>query len=127
MNGKADRGRKIVVAVIAAGLSTSALVIFASILASGTDGIAWESVRFALAVLLSLFLYRGASWARWITIVLTGAAGIGWIIVALAQPLGPRPGVFLLGVAAVYLVCAAALLLNGAVRLHFARGRTVIS
>jgi len=122
VNSEADRGQKIVLGVIVVLLTISALEIVTSNLATGMENLLQQLGRFSLTVLLSLFLYRGAGWARWVAIVLASLAGVGWIVAVVALSPGPIAGFLLLVMGAVYLGCSVILLRNAAVNLHFAKG-----
>lgn len=70
------RGRRVVVAIIVSTLTLSASIIIAFLVIRGFERIVQQSVRFGLAVLLSVYLYRGAPAARWIAAVLFLIGGV---------------------------------------------------
>ena len=114
-------GQRIVIAVILAivGLSLLTIVSFTSF--RGTERLPQQIVRFLLTIALCYFLYRGANWARWVTVVLCGLGGPAAVLSGVALlPLG-FPGVLLIAMGLTYIVCAGILLFAPSVRVYFTK------
>lgn len=119
MSGEADRGRGIVLVIIGVTLGTSALVIITTNLKIGPQRLPQQVVRFVLTVLLTVCLYRGVGWARWLSVILFGLAGVGALGVGLLADTGARLVLLVMGVC--YVVCGGVLLLSKAVAAFFAQ------
>lgn len=101
------QARRLVLASIAALVLGSLLFTSTYLVFVGSDRIARQGTRFTFVVVLCIFLYQRASWARWTTIVLYGVGGavllIQGIVLDLPSPfdlITPFIGVLYLGVAA---------------------------
>ena len=113
-------GRRLVAIAIWALLCASILVIVASMFVRHSGPRLSEVVRLALEVLLCVFLYRGAAWARWLTIVCFGLGAL----FAFRGGLGLLPqagGLLLLFLAVTFAACAMLLAFPRSVRSHFAQ------
>ena len=113
------KGRRIVLVIIIATLSLCAVVTVTYWLQRGSERLASQLGRFVLTVILSLNLYRGAVWARWVAIVLfLFGGGIG-----LASLLDLRrfsgAALLLAAMCLTYIGSALALLALPSVRAHF--------
>jgi hypothetical protein len=118
MASQSATGRRLVLGVIVVTIGLSALVIVATNLALGPARLPVQIVRFLLTVALSIFLYRGANWARWVGVVLFAIGGLSSLLLSL----GGLPGTgawLLLALGVTYLVCAGILLFVPSVRTHF--------
>ena len=118
-----EAGERIVLYIVVATLSISAAVIAWTTLATGPEKLPVQLVRFALTVLLCVFLFRGASSARWIAIVLFALGGLGATVGGFAILRESAFGLLLLAMGAAYLMNFALLAFNSSVKAHFARGK----
>ena len=111
-----------VLAIIIATLSLCAVVTVTYWLQRGSERLASQLVRFALTVILSLNLYRGAVWARWVAIVLfLFGGGIGLTsLLELRRFSGAA--LLLAAMSLTYIGSALALLALPSVRAHFGIG-----
>ena len=123
MERGASNGQGLVIAVVAALISTSALVAVVYYFERGSDRLPSQVVRFLLTVVLCVFLYRGANWARWVAGVLCGLSGVGSMFGGAMLLAGGKQGLPLLGLGVVYVTCFGALLLVPSVSAYFRRDR----
>jgi len=76
------RGREQVALAVKLVLGVALSVLLLEYLTSGFAGLGNNAVRLALTGLLCWFLYRGASWARWLTVGLAGLGAVGMLLAA---------------------------------------------
>ena len=76
MDEQVDRGRKIVLAIIVATIAFSAFSIITFISTVGPQRLPFQVVRFFLTILLGVFLYRGAKWVYWVSVILFAFSGV---------------------------------------------------
>ncbi len=123
MTSKVETGRWLIVAVIVSVLALSVLSAAAFNVADGTDRQPQQVVRFVLTAWLCIFLYRRATWARWVSGVLFSLAGAAFLFVGLASDLGDF---LLVTMGMVYAAAAAVLLFVPAVRAYFRSTRKIV-
>jgi len=117
MNPQVVAGRRYVLGVIAVLLALHAYSVVAFYSVFGPVGVPQQVVRSLLTIVLAVFLYRGANWARWATGILC-AVGTVWGAVMLVR-LQPS-GILVLGaMACAYAVCVIILMATPAVRAFF--------
>lgn len=75
-------GRRLVVAIIVAILTTCILSIVVFIAFEGTGRLPQQIGRLFLTVALSYYLLQGANWARWISGILLGLSGAATLVLA---------------------------------------------
>jgi hypothetical protein len=111
-----QRGRLIVIVVIAAVLLISCFTFLAGIARSNLSPFAM--VRFALTIGLCVMLWRGHSWARWLSAVLFGLGGIAAILVLASSATDDNPmiGTTMLFFGVIYFAISATLILSSDVR-----------
>ncbi|MGI8982608.1 MAG: hypothetical protein ACR2FY_25530 [Pirellulaceae bacterium] len=119
-SGKVQRGRLIVITVIAAVLFLSISILIVGALQSTTSPFA--IVRLALTIGLCVMLWRGHSWARWLAAVLFGLGGVAGILVLTSSATAKQPavGTLMLFMAIIYFVISASLILSSDVRAFMA-------
>lgn len=118
METQLTTGRKIVVGVIIATIALSLISIITSVLVDGQP-LPAHLVRFLLTILLCLFLYRGANWARWIVVILLLLAGPSAVLAGLTLLPHPGSAALLIIIGLVYTTSAILLMFVPAVRAHF--------
>jgi hypothetical protein len=120
VNSEVALGRRIALIVGVAALAVSlAINLLNTIVLSAPFG--WtDVVRIALTLLLVFFVVRGSNVARWIAIVLFGAAGSLGLYYSI-QGVPPIYAAIFGGLGIVFVVCAALLLLPRASRAYFKR------
>ncbi len=112
-------GRGLVVAVIVATLTMALLADIVSLLMRGPAQLPQQLVRFALTVVLCVFLYRGAAWARWVSGVLFALGSVVSLVGGIAYLSTNTASLLLLLLGAVYAACAVVLLFIPTVREYF--------
>ena len=112
-------GRPLVVAVIVASLSVSALVILSYNIRLGPQALPQQIVRFLLTCGLCVFLYQGANWARWVVGVLSGLGGLLSMIAGFAALMTNMAGLLLIAMGLLYVACMIVLLFVPTVRKYF--------
>lgn len=119
MGSQPATGRWLVVAVIVLTLTLSvALAIDPSNLAASSARLRQQIVRLLLISVLSVFLYSGANWARWVGGIFFALAGLASILGAIgAWP--DREAFVFVASGVIYFACAGILLLVESVRRHF--------
>ena len=100
------RGRVLVLVALGAIVGVSLIVIGVFVHHHGTGRLPAQLIRFALTVVLAVFVYRGRPWARWVAVVLIGGAGLILLTHSKSTP------VLVMGV--VYVVSAGLLVLPSA-------------
>jgi len=107
----------LLIAMAAVLLSAANIITF--LLVRGPERVVQQGVRFALTVILSVHLCRGAPWARWVAIVLYGfAGGFGVLALLRLQQFDTR-AVLVAALPAIYLGSCIALVALPSVRVHF--------
>lgn len=121
-----ESGRRIVLYIVLATIGISVVVIGLFVAANGLDTLPQRLVRLVLTVVLGVFLYRGAIWARWVSVVLYGVASVGSVVggLQLVSHGHPANGTPLVLMGVIYGASVLALLLVPSVRAHFARDST---
>lgn len=116
-------GRKLVVRVAVIAVSLTLFTTATFLLAQGTTRVSQQLLRLTLTVLLSIYLVRGALWARWTSAVLFLLGGL--LSVGGAAKLLGTPGSawLMLGFGATYLYCAGVLLASRSVSAFFNAAR----
>ena len=112
-------GRRLVVAVIAATLTTSVIVIATFNMDQGSDRLPLQIVRFLLTLGLCFLLYRGTNWARWVAGILFGLTGLGSLAGGFALLSAHKPGLAMIALGFVYSASAIVLFFVPSVRNHF--------
>jgi len=120
MSSEIGGGRRIVLGVIVATLALSAVAIVAFNVLVGSERLHSQLFRFALTVLLSIFLYRRARWARWVAIALFAIAGVGALLGGVVLLRSSAAGLLLLATGAIYLASSGLLLFAPSVGSYFA-------
>lgn len=115
-------GRWLVLVVIVATLTLSVLVIVAFNTIQGPQRLPQQIVRFFLTVGLSVFLYRGANWARWVAGILFALGGVGSLVGGVLTLSTSMAGLLLLVMGFVYVASAVILLFVPAVQAFFDAG-----
>ena len=123
MDTQRQEGRGLVITVISATIALSVVAIVVYLITMGPKNLAQQIVRLILTVVLCVFLYRGASWARWVTIILFLLGGILLIPSAIAALHIGAGAYMLFAMGAVYFASAAILLFAPAVRTYFSKGK----
>ena len=123
METRTERGRRLVLCVIAASLTISVFTIVAFNLRRGTERLPQQVVRLLLTVGLCVLLYRGANWARWAAGILFAVAGLASLLGGFRVLLNGVAGLPLIAMGVVYVSSAAILLFVPAVRSHFGAGK----
>ncbi|MFY9346041.1 MAG: hypothetical protein WAT39_26360 [Planctomycetota bacterium] len=113
------KGRRIVLIIIIATLSMSAAVTATYLLVRGSDRLSQQWVRFVLTVILSLNLYWGAAWARWIASVLFLIGGVLGLVSLFGLRQMDFAALLLTALCLTYLGSAVALIALPSVRAHF--------
>lgn len=116
--------KKLVTIIAIVLIACSATVIALYISTHGFGKAGPQTVRFALTCLMSYWLIRGSSVARWIAIILMGLAGVMSIVAGIMLlPKSPN-AIGVIGLGAVYTACAVGLLTPKA-KEHFAKPEIV--
>lgn len=114
---QAQRGRILVLVVIAFVLGVSLFVIGASNLVTNTGNTPVQAVRFLITLFLCISLYYGRNWVRWLFVVLLSGSGVVAIGVGFTLfSTNPAAAYFLL-MGAVYVGCALVLALSSSVKM----------
>jgi hypothetical protein len=122
-----EKGRSVVVRVVAISIAISVLTIVTFNVTQGTGRLPQQLGRFSLTLILCLFLVRGHSWARLVSAALFIFAAITGLLGSVAL-LGKSLGAFaLLAMAAAYLYCSWVLLASSAVRAFFATSKGAVA
>jgi hypothetical protein len=118
-----ESGRRIVLCIALATIGISVVVIGLYVSANGLATLPPRLVRLALTVILGIFLYRGAVWARWVAVALYGLGSVGSIGVAVPLSSAGHPvnGASLALMGMIYGISALALLVVPAVGARFNR------
>lgn len=116
MTSRVETGRWLIVAVIVSVLALSVLTAAAFNAAGGTDRQPQQVVRFVLTAWLCIFLYRRATWARWVAGILFLLAGAVSLFAGFASDLGDF---LLVTMGTVYAAAGIILLFVPAVRVYF--------
>ena len=116
--------RKLVTTIAAVLVACSAAVISVYMARRGFEKAGPQTIRFILTCLMSYWLVRGSSAARWIAIVLMGFAGVMSLFAGLAL-ISRSPGAIgVLSLGAIYIACAVGLL-SPVAKAHFTKPETV--
>jgi len=121
------RGRKIVLAVIAANMLFAAAEFIFSLFMTGPGTVVPLAGRLVLSIVFFCFLYRGFSWARWaavILFVLSGLAGIAGSLIMLLMLVDPAFCITGIVMSLVQLASAALLIFSPSVKVYFGGGRS---
>ena len=110
-------GRRIVLAIIVAFVVLDAFTTISYLMVFGPDRLPYQSLRFVLTVGLCVFLYRGANWARRVTVVLFGLAGLAGLSEGIG--LGGGGGLLLIVMGLFYVASVIVLLFVPTVRAYF--------
>ncbi len=129
-----ERGRRFVLLIIVFTLGHCVGTVLSNHLFVVGSGVSWGSgmVRTALSVMLCIFLYRRAMWARWLFGALSAIGGLGYVIVFVLQfggilrPLYGAEGFVLMGLpfALVYMGLGAALFFSPSINRYFRDSRS---
>lgn len=120
MNSTAQRGKMLVLIIIAAVIGVSLInsVVTSTLLPNQpVSETVKDGIRLALTLLLCYFLYQGHGWAKWVTGVLIGLGGFlaipGALLVIRYSLLG---ALWLLMMAAIYLTASWILLRSSEIK-----------
>jgi len=80
MDAQIELGRRLVLGVIVAILSISVVVILSFVLALGTSRLLPQIIRLMITIVICMYLYKGAPWARWVLSALISVGGIMGIL-----------------------------------------------
>jgi hypothetical protein len=108
-----------VLAIIVTCLSLDVLVTFTYALVAGQGQLVPQILRFSVLLVLCVYTYRRAQWARWVTGILLGLGGIIGIIIGLVQVDSTSLACVVLALGAIYLYAALILLFAPEVRIYF--------
>lgn len=114
---EAKRGRRLVLAVIFAAIAISAVTIVTFNIGVGPERLPQQIVRFLLTFGLSVFLYRGANWARLLWAFLSGLSGLLFLVMFLGNL-----NLLALIFGFVYTASAIILLFSPSVKRYFGKG-----
>ena len=114
---QAQRGRILVLLVIAFVLGVSILVIGTSNLVTKTGNTPAQAVRFLITLFLCISLYYGRDWVRWLFVVLLSVSGVFAIGIAASLFSSNLAAVSFLIMGIVYVGCALVLALSSSVRM----------
>lgn len=119
MTSPSRPGRPYVFAIAIAIVLVSLATIVLSNLVTGWQNIGQQSIRFVLTVGMSIYLVRGANWARQLSILLFGLAGVAGVIAGVRFiSLTPYASLLILqGV--IYFACGGTLWLVPSVKAYF--------
>lgn len=115
-------GRRLVLAIIVASLTLDVLVIVTFNFVRGAELLPQQIVRFLLTVVLYVFLYRGANWARWAAGILFSLSGFGALQEWFALVSISMAGLLLIAMGLVYVASTVILLFVPSVRAYFSPG-----
>ena len=82
-NAVQSHGKRLVIAVIVIGFLVPVAVILLYVVTRGAAELPRQLSRLILTGLLAYFLYRGYSWARWVTGVLSAIGGVAFVVMAI--------------------------------------------
>jgi hypothetical protein len=116
--------KKLVTAIATILVACSGIVITVYMAKRGFGKAGPQSVRFVLTCLMSFWLIRGSSVARWIAISLMGLAGAMSLIAGLAVLSKSPCAIALLSLGSIYTACAVGLLTPLA-KAHFTKNQCV--
>jgi len=117
---EAQRGRILVLGVIICLLGTSLLVMIVTGFVLQSANVIAQVVRFVISTLLCVTLYFGATWVRWLFVVLLLVSGVVSSAIGVSLVTSNAGALFLLVLGLVYLASGLVLALSSSVKTFLA-------
>jgi putative acetyltransferase len=123
MRALEQRGRRLVLTVIAVLLATGALGWLATLAGPSPFSPLQHAVRLVLSLTLCAFLYQRAAWARWVTVALYLVSGVLCVHAGAGIVATRVAGLLLIALGLAQLACVGALVLAPSARVWFRAAR----